>query len=327
MDRQQAHQQKVEAIARQVRDHAERGQPVHIAKGSEHHVVPLPNDPRFRNPPVDISSLCEILDIDPRARTCVAEPGVSFRQLAQATLEHGLLPFVVPELEGITIGGAVAGCSIEAMSYKVGGFHDNCLQYEIITGDGRVITCGPDEEPFIFNMIHGSYGTLGILSKITFRLTPAQPYVEMTYRHLSTFAAFRDEMHARCKAGEDDFIDGIIHSPGHFVLCLGNFRGQVPQTSDYRKTNIYYRSTARLQTDYLTTLDYCFRYDTECHWLTRTMPPPAVEAGALGPGPVPAGLHQPDQLVQPPGPLAGPEEAPGGGLRRLHPRRPVRGIL
>ena len=25
--------------------------------------------------------------------------------------------------------------------------------------------------------------------------------------------------------------------------------------------------------DYLTTEEYCFRYDTECHWLTRTIPP------------------------------------------------------
>src|SRR5262249_52975019 len=25
--------------------------------------------------------------------------------------------------------------------------------------------------------------------------------------------------------------------------------------------------------DYLTTFDYCFRYDTECHWLTKTFPP------------------------------------------------------
>ena len=38
-----------------------------------------------------------------------------------ATLPHGLAPYVVPELETITIGGAVSGCSLESMSFEVGG--------------------------------------------------------------------------------------------------------------------------------------------------------------------------------------------------------------
>ena len=43
--------------------------------------------------------------------------------------------------------------------------------------------------------------------------------------------------------------------------------------SDYSGVEIYYRSTRQLAADLLRTEDYCFRYDTECHWLTRTVPP------------------------------------------------------
>jgi hypothetical protein len=57
------------------------------------------------------------------------------------------------------------------------------------------------------------------------------------------------------------------------VLCLGNFVDDAPKVSSYRGTGIYYKSTARLKEDTLTTFDYCFRYDTECHWLSRTVPP------------------------------------------------------
>ena len=71
----------------------------------------------------------------------------------------GLLPKVVPELEGITLGGAVAGCSVESMSYRYGGFHDTCLEYEVVTGTGERRVLGPGDE--LFHMIHGSYGTLG----------------------------------------------------------------------------------------------------------------------------------------------------------------------
>ena len=57
------------------------------------------------------------------------------------------------------------------------------------------------------------------------------------------------------------------------MLCLGRFVDSVPYTSSYRWLDIYYKSTLSRDEDYLTTADYYFRYDTECHWLTRTLPP------------------------------------------------------
>ena len=62
---------------------------------------------------------------------------MTFVDLVAATLRHGLVPIVVPELKTITIGGAVAGCSIESMSFRYGGFHDTCLEYEVITATRR----------------------------------------------------------------------------------------------------------------------------------------------------------------------------------------------
>lgn len=267
------HDRKVAEIAARMRDLVGRGEPVHIDKGGVHHVVPLPDDPRFRSRPVDVSMLDQILEIDPERRICVAEPGVTFARLVAATLEQGLLPMVVPELEGITVGGAVAGCSVESMSYRHGGFHDSCLEYQVVTGAGEVLTCSPERDPSTFHMIHGSYGTLGILTRLTFRLIPARPFVEMEYLTHTDPAAFFADLRERCRLGDHDFVDAIVHGPRQLVLCLGRFVDHARQVSSYRRANIYYKSTARLQRDYLTTADYCFRYDTECHWLTRTMPP------------------------------------------------------
>src|SRR5207249_5865484 len=117
-----AHAADVARIAAQVRERVSRGEPVHIHKGGVHHFVPLPGDQRFGGAAIDISVLRRVLEIDPAAGRCVAEPGVTFAELVEATLVHGLIPTVVPELEGITLGGAVAGCSVEAMSYAYGGF-------------------------------------------------------------------------------------------------------------------------------------------------------------------------------------------------------------
>ena len=112
-----SHEDKVRRVAGAVAEAARAGRQIHPVKGNVSHMVPLPDDPRSRTWPVDLSELDEILSIDIDARTCTAEPGVTFGRLVDRTLQHGLIPTVVPELDGITIGGAVAGCSVESMSY------------------------------------------------------------------------------------------------------------------------------------------------------------------------------------------------------------------
>ena len=81
-----------------------------LHKKAVSHQVPKPGDLRHRDAKIDVSDLTEILKIDPEKRICVAESGVTFVDLVAATLAHGLVPIVVPELKTITIGGAVAGC-------------------------------------------------------------------------------------------------------------------------------------------------------------------------------------------------------------------------
>jgi FAD/FMN-containing dehydrogenase len=266
------HAQKIKRISEQVRNLDVHTSHVHIAKGGVNHVVPIPGDTRFRGKAINVKELDEILLIDPRKKICVAEPGVRFSTLIKETVKVGFIPTVVPELEGITIGGAVAGCSVESMSYKYGGFHDSCLAYEVIQTDGTVITCSPKKDRLLFEMVHGSYGTLGILTKLTFRLIPAKQFVKMTYRHYDTIADFKRDTLIHCRTHDHDFIDAIFHTKDKLVLCLGDFVDKAPYVSNYRGTQIFYKSTLAKNEDYLSTFDYCFRYDTECHWLSKTYP-------------------------------------------------------
>jgi FAD/FMN-containing dehydrogenase len=266
------HAARVAQISAQVRQRVADGRPVHIDKGGVHHVVPIPGDPRFRGGKLDSSALRHILAIDPERRVCVAEPGVSFRDVVRATLPLGLVPGVVPELEGITLGGAVAGCAVESMSYKLGGFFDSVDALELVTGTGDVLELSPTREPDLFHMVHGSYGTLGVVTRLDFRLVPAKPYVKLTYRRYHDFPGFHAALRERCAVGDYTFIDGIVHAPDHFTLCLGEFVSEAPYLSSYRWLDVFYKSTRTRARDYLTAEDYFFRYDTECHWLTRTVP-------------------------------------------------------
>lgn len=258
---QDRHADKVGRIVRQLRTH--RGdRPVSLRKASVSHQVPKAGDLRHSDDKIDISDLTEVLHIDPERRICVAESGVTFVDLVTATMKHGLVPIVVPELKTITIGGAVAGCSIESMSFVHGGFHDTCLEYEVITATGEVLTCTPDNaHRLVFQMVHGAFGTLGILAKLTFKLVPAKAFVKLAYETHPTLAAYQASITRHSDARDVDFMDGIIHSPTRYVLCLGWFVDRAPYTSDYSWLKVYYQSTATRTEDYLTTPDYFFRYD------------------------------------------------------------------
>jgi FAD/FMN-containing dehydrogenase len=234
------HAAKVARIAAQLRAHPGT-RPVSLRKQAPPHQVPKARDLRRLDDKIDISDLTAIVDIDPVNRVCVAESGVMFEDLVEATLRYGLVPIVVPELKTITIGGAVSGCSIESMSFRYGGFHDTCLEYEVITAHGDVLTCTPDNQnSLVFQMIHGSFGTLGILSKLKFRLVPAQPFVKVTYETYETLSEYRAAIWRHYKAQDVDFMDGIIHSPTEYVLSIGNFVEQAPYTNAYDWTKVYY---------------------------------------------------------------------------------------
>ncbi len=235
--------------------------------------MPNPRDPRHADKKIDVRALREILHIDVDNKLCVAEPGVSFVDLLARTLPLGLMPKLVPELERITLGGAVSGCSVESMSYKFGGFHDSCREYEIVTGVGDVMTVTRDSDPLLFEMLHGSYGTLAILTKLTFELVPAKPFVFVEYVRYRDVATFERAMNAAQRDAEIDFIDAIAHAPDELILCLGRLRDRAERApSSYRRLDIYYKSTRDRSSDWLTLEEYLFRYDTECHWLTRTLP-------------------------------------------------------
>jgi len=258
------HASKVARIATQLKERAASGQtrPVSLRKKAVSHQVPKANDLRRLDDKIDISDLNEVLHVDPERRICVAESGVTFVDLVTATLRHGLVPIVVPELKTITVGGAVAGCSIESMSFVHGGFHDTCLEYELVTGTGEVLTVTPDNDhALVFQMVHGAFGTLGILTKLTFKLVPAKPFVALRYETYATLADYQAAISRRFAARDVDFMDGIIHSPSCWVLCLGTFTDHAPYTSNYDWLKIYYESTRTRREDYLSTPAYFFRYD------------------------------------------------------------------
>src|SRR5690242_838191 len=80
-----SHTREVARIAELIRSGAASGGPVRIEKGGVSHFVPVPGDPRDRAREIDARRLRRVLSIDTDKRICIAEPGVTFKDLVSRT--------------------------------------------------------------------------------------------------------------------------------------------------------------------------------------------------------------------------------------------------
>jgi len=223
-------------------------------------------------PRIDLSGFDEVVHVDPAAGIVEAEGMTTFEALADATLAHGTMPAVVPQLKSITLGGAVAGVGIEATSFRQGLVHDAVVALDVLAGSGQIVRCTADNEHAdLFHGFANSYGTLGYALCVTSRTLPVRRFVEATrIRHTDAARAF-DDLAARCEDATVDFLDGVVFAPGEIVLTEGRFVDEAPWTSDYTFEHIYYRSVRARDRDYLTAHDYLWRWDTDWFWCSKNV--------------------------------------------------------
>ena len=201
-----------------------------------------------------------------------AEGMIPYEELVGECLAHGVMPAVVPQLKTITLGGAVAGVGIESSSHRHGLVHDTMLELDVLLGDGRVVTCTPDNaHADLFSGFPNSYGTLGYALRVKAKTIPVKGCVRLEHLGFSNgeeyFAALREQL----ERGEADFIDGTIFSPDQLFITLGRFTDSAPYTSDYTYEEIYYRSIAERREDYLSAHDYLWRWDTDWFWCSKNV--------------------------------------------------------
>jgi FAD/FMN-containing dehydrogenase len=229
-------------------------------------------DRTVRRPRIDLSHFDRVVAVDARAGTVEAEGMTTFVDLADATLRHGTMPAVVPQLKSITLGGAVAGVGIEATSFRHGLVHDTILAMDVLTGSGEIVSCTPDNEHRdLFFGIPNSYGTLGYALKLTARTLAVERHVRVEHARHADADAFFAAVARACADETVDFVDGVAFARGDLVLSCGRFVADAPWTSDYTYEHIYYKSLRERDVDYLTARDYLWRWDTDWFWCSRNV--------------------------------------------------------
>ena len=106
-------------------------------------------------------------------RHVVVDAGATWKNVLDATLKQGLTPPVLTNYLGLSIGGTLAVSGIGGSSSRYGMQTDNVLELDVVTGDGKELTCSATSNPDIFAGVLAGVGQCAIITRATLGLVLA----------------------------------------------------------------------------------------------------------------------------------------------------------
>ncbi|MDY6778224.1 MAG: FAD-binding protein [Candidatus Nanohaloarchaea archaeon] len=213
----QGHRERVQQIAHKIQEARERDEKPVIYHGSSHSVRP---DAFQDDDKIHVEQLDHVISIDPDEEKAFIEPDVTVRELTGYALDHGLMPYVVPEFPTISIGGAIQGGAGESSSFEHGLVGNHASRIEIVTGGAEIVEASEDRHSDLYYGTACSYGSLGIMTGITINLMPAKENVRLRYIRVDGFEDAIRTIKDWCER-DIDFIDGIMFSRNRGVIMVG----------------------------------------------------------------------------------------------------------
>jgi hypothetical protein len=270
------HQRLVAALASEVKKFYAQQRPFRVYHGSTNSTRVLDFN---RSEMVDVSRFDRVLGVDTKRRTALVEANVPMDRLVDATLAHGLVPPVVMEFPGITVGGGLQGGAGESSSFRWGTFNRTLNWFEIVLADGRVLRPSRTAHADLFWGAAGAYGSLGVVAAAEVQLLPAKRYVQVTYIPVGSFSEATERTVELTKHAKNiDFIDGILFSRDCGVIILGKMsdepQGPLVHFNQSRDPWFYLHAEklARANKEHHETVelkDYLFRYDRGAFWMGK----------------------------------------------------------
>jgi cytokinin dehydrogenase len=93
---------------------------------------------------------------------------------------------------GLSVGGTLAVGGIGPMSSRHGMQTDHVTELDVVTGDGRELTCSAISNPDLFDAVRGGLGQCGVVTRATLGLVRAPERVrryQLFYRDLASLTA------------------------------------------------------------------------------------------------------------------------------------------
>ena len=125
--------------------------------------------------------------------TCVdAQAGAFWGDVAETTLAQGLTPPAMGTCPKLSVGGILSAGGFSNSSHLYGAIADTVQELDVVTGDGRLITCSLRHHGELFHMTLAGMGQCAVIVRAQIQLMPAPATVvrqDLFYDDLDSFLA------------------------------------------------------------------------------------------------------------------------------------------
>ncbi len=167
---------------------------------------------------IDLTSLDRILSIDAAGPTADCQAGVVWEALVRRTIPEGLVPPVLTNNLGVTVGGTLSVAGLGVASFRYGAQGDNATEIEVVTGTGDVVVCSETKEREVFDAARSTFGQFGVITRARLRLRRCRPKTRTYFLLYDDLSAIMRDAQA---AIEQDRVDSIEAT---CVPCPQGFR-------------------------------------------------------------------------------------------------------
>ena len=123
---------------------------------------------------LDLTSLNTIESLDAGALTVTCGAGLKWMDLVAATVSKSLIPPVLTNNLGVTVGGTLSVAGLGVASYRYGAQGDNALELEVVTGTGDRVVCSRERNREVFDAVRSGLGQFGIITRAKLKLRPCR---------------------------------------------------------------------------------------------------------------------------------------------------------
>jgi FAD/FMN-containing dehydrogenase len=118
-----------------------------------------------------------------------------------------MVPPVLTNNLGVTVGGTLSIAGIGVASFRHGTQGDQVAELDVVTGEGELITCGPDRDPDLYWSVISGLGQVGIIVRARLRLRRVKPMTRTYYLLYDDTARFFHDSKRAMEDGRWDHIE------------------------------------------------------------------------------------------------------------------------
>jgi len=159
----------LEELAKLVGSYAREGRHVRVV-GAGHSFTPLVSTDDVL---MSLDGMQGIVSVDQEKNHVTVWGGTKLHKLGNDLLAKGLAQENLGDIDVQSIAGAIS-TGTHGTGTRYGTLSTQVAGLTLVTGTGEVVECSEEQNPEIFKAAQTSFGTLGIIAKVTLRTVPAR---------------------------------------------------------------------------------------------------------------------------------------------------------